>query len=429
MFYKLINYLNTKNNFPYYICTPLVYSIGNASEHIYTAAAHAKRSGKKILIFKTKYLKNFLNYNVCNNELFESLILNNQSESKNLFYQLVDFLIQIEFVVRRFFAIILKKYMNIDLGESFRFPFLGSRDLYFSDKFGSYNSVTPLSIRECEADLIKKKKEECLRILEASGVKDKKFICLHVRDDNYYNDSGRREYRNSNIDNYIDLINYLIEKDYCVFRLGDKPAPKVKFSNKNFFDLPYSDLKSEIMDLFLIKECEFYVGTISGTMDTAYLFNKPTFLTNMYDLFPSFPRKKNDRGIFKKILDKKKGNFLNIKQFAELSINYHHCETDIKDLSFQDNTAEDLLEGIDEYYNFINSKNKVNKEKFTLDTSQLNCNRFLNIRLEEIYKKDFIENKFFKNDIWKKNEFMRIVKRFKACEGSFNTSYLKKNFQ
>ena len=168
MFYKLINYLNTKNNFPYYICTPLVYSIGNASEHIYTAAAHAKRSGKKILIFKTKYLKNFLNYNVCNNELFESLILNNQSESKNLFYQLVDFLIQIEFVVRRFFAIILKKYMNIDLGESFRFPLLGSRDLYFSDKFGSYNSVTPLSIRECEADLIKKKREECLRILEES---------------------------------------------------------------------------------------------------------------------------------------------------------------------------------------------------------------------------------------------------------------------
>ena len=69
------------------------------------------------------------------------------------------------------------------------------------------------------------------------------------------------------------------------------------------------------------------------------------------------------------------------------------------------------------------------KEKFNLDTSQLNFNRFLNIRLEEIYKKDFIENEFFKNDIWKKNEFMRIIKRFKACEGSFNTSYLKKNFQ
>ena len=55
MFFKIINYLNSNKKFPYYICTPLVYSIGNASEHIATAAAHAKRSGKKILIFKTRY--------------------------------------------------------------------------------------------------------------------------------------------------------------------------------------------------------------------------------------------------------------------------------------------------------------------------------------------------------------------------------------
>ena len=51
MFFRLLNYLNSKNFFPYYICTPLIYSIGNASEHIYTSAAHAKRVGKKILIF------------------------------------------------------------------------------------------------------------------------------------------------------------------------------------------------------------------------------------------------------------------------------------------------------------------------------------------------------------------------------------------
>ena len=58
-------------------------------------------------------------------------------------------------------------------------------------------------------------------------------------------------------------------------------------------------------------------------------------------------------------------------------------------------------------------------KKIKLDASQLNFNQFLNIRLEEIYKKDFIENEFFKNNIWKKNEFMRIVKRFKAIFGYF----------
>ena len=49
------------------------------------------------------------------------------------------------------------------------------------------------------------------------------------------------------------------------------------------------------MDLFLIKECSFYVGTISGTMDTSYLFKKPTFLTNMYELFQAFQEKRGQR--------------------------------------------------------------------------------------------------------------------------------------
>ena len=39
------------------------------------------------------------------------------------------------------------------------------------------------------------------------------------------------------------------------------------------------------MDLCLIKECEFYVGTPSGPLDTAYLFEKPVLVTNLYDLY------------------------------------------------------------------------------------------------------------------------------------------------
>ena len=67
------------------MCTPLVYGIGNASEHIVYAAAHAKRSGKKLLIFKTRYFQKFLRYHICNNALFDSLILNNQINKKNFF--------------------------------------------------------------------------------------------------------------------------------------------------------------------------------------------------------------------------------------------------------------------------------------------------------------------------------------------------------
>ena len=212
-------------------------------------------------------------------------------------------MIQIEFILRRASAIFFKKFFDIDLGESFRFSYLGLTNLNTSKKILNYNQITPHSIKDSTADLEYKKKEECYKLLRSTGIKDKKFVCLHVRDNKYRNDSGRREYRNSDINNYIELIKLLISKGYYVFRTGDKPSPKVNFSNRQFIDYPYSDIKSELMDLFLIKECEFYVGTVSGTMDTAYLFNKPLLLTNMCELFSNFLRKKNDRGIFKKMID------------------------------------------------------------------------------------------------------------------------------
>ena len=162
-------------------------------------------------------------------------------------------------------------------------------------------------------------------------------------------------------------------------------------------------------------------------MDTSYLFKKPTFLTNMYELFPSFPRKKEDRGIFKKIFDKKKGEYINIKQFAELGIAYHHCEIDMNDLNFIENTSEELLEGISEYYDLISS----NENKFINSQNskiQNNFNTFLSNRLQEMYENDFIKNDYFKKNDWKKNEFMRITKRFKSCEGTLTKSYLKYNF-
>ena len=430
MFFSIIEKLNYKKKFPYYICTPLVYGIGAASEHIATNAAHSKRLGKKILIFKTRYFQKFLRYHICNNALFDSLILNNQNNKKNFFYFIIDYLIQIEFVLRRGSAIFFKKFFKIDLGESFRFSFLGLINWQTFKKETSYNQITSLSIKNSTADLEHKKKEECYKLLRSSGIKDKKFVCLHVRDNKYRNDIGRREYRNSDINNYIELIKLLISKGYYVFRMGDQPTPRVNFSNRQFIDYPYLNIKSELMDLFLIKECEFFVGTLSGIMDTAYLFNKPLLLTNMYDLFPSFPRKKNDRGIFKKIIDKKTGEIINIKDFAKFNISYHHSEIDIRDIIFKENSEEELYNAMEEYLDFINKKNHLDNTQIKFDDIQIKFNEFLHKRLEEIYNEFFVKNNFFKEkgDKFRRDNFIRIIKRFKSCEGTYNSSYLQKNF-
>ena len=387
------------------------------------AASHAKRFGKKILIFKTRYFQKFLRYHICNNALFDSLILNNQINKKNFFYFIIDYLIQIEFILRRGSAIFFKRFFKIDLGETFRFSFLGVTNLYTSKKIINYNLITPLSIKNSTTDLEYKKKKECYKLLRSNGIKDKKFVCLHVRDNKYHNDIGRREYRNSDINNYIELIKLLISKDYYVFRLGDKPTFKVNFSNKQFIDYPYLNIKSELMDLFLIKECEFFVGTMSGLQETAYLFNKPVLVTNMYNLIENFPRKKNDRGILKKIIDKKTGEIINIKDFAKFNINYHHRVSDIKEIMFEENSEEELYNAMKEYLDVINKKNH-------LENIQIKFNEFLHKSVECTYNEFIVQNNFFKEkvDKFRMHDIIKIIKRFKSCEGAYNSSYLQKNF-
>ena len=55
---------------------------------------------------------------------------------------------------------------------------------------------------------------------------------------------------------------------------------------------------------------------------------------------------------------------------------------------------------------------------------------FLHKRLEEIYNEEFVKSEFFKgkSDKFIKHEFIRRIARFKSCEGTYNSSYLQKNF-
>ena len=41
MFYRLVEFLNNKKNFPYYFISPLIYSYGNSAEQIYLVSGES----------------------------------------------------------------------------------------------------------------------------------------------------------------------------------------------------------------------------------------------------------------------------------------------------------------------------------------------------------------------------------------------------
>lgn len=146
------------------------------------------------------------------------------------------------------------------------------------------------------------------------------LVCLHVRDHFFRKDENKKNYRNSDINNYIDTINYLIENNFKVIRMG-KSGQKINFKHQNFFDYPNLDNTDDILDIFLINKCKFYIGTQSGILDVAYMFNKPILTTNMVELYTSYPRKKIDRGIFKKVFSKRDKKKYQLKNFQKCLLN------------------------------------------------------------------------------------------------------------
>jgi putative glycosyltransferase (TIGR04372 family) len=421
MLSKLLNVLNRIKNFPFYFISPLVYAIGTASEAILLTSYKIKGTKKKVIILSPCFFQKILKYNVCNKSLFSDIIINKSKVNNNFIIKFfLNFFFEIEFFIIRLLILILDEF-NIKTPEKFRFPCIGINKISTYEDVNNDNfyklpfmKIKPFLGSRTFIDLDYNKKKKCKEILKEITF-NKKFVCLHVRD-SFYKNNNIKNYRNSNINNYIQAIEYLIKKNYFIFRLGNSPVNKINFANKFFLDYPYSPIKSDLMDLFLIKECDFYIGNQSGTYDTANMFNKPKLITNMVEAFTSYPNRINDRGIFKKILDKKKGKIIKINEFISMPFKYNDPEQSVTNLDFIENNSVEILQATIEFLNLIE-----NNKGTQFSTLQKKFNIF--------HKTAFARHYNIKDISLIKNiEGLKITRMMRSFKGTMCESYLKDSF-
>ncbi len=422
MISKLINILNRIKIFPYYIITPIVYAVGTASEEILVGAKKARNLNKKILIIFPTLAQNYLNYNICNEFLSTHLILNNfkQANKKNL-KKIIQFFVNIEMIIMRIIILVFKNILSNQTREKLKFPRIGINFSYSNDNINhnnlrnkSFDDISPLNISNEKIDLIYD--ENYLSKLNAHIKFDfnDPYVCLQVRDSAFYNDSNRKNYRNSNIENYYELINFLVSKNYKVIRMGSKVHNPIKIKNKNIIDYPYSEFYNKYLDLLFMKNCNFYIGTSSGLIDVAWLFNRPVLLTNMINIFSGLPRNKCDRGIFKKIFNKN-GRMLTLKEYMRLPFSFHNLDKNINDLSFEENSSEELYLAVSEFVDILD------KENFSLNQKQ----KIFNSQVNENLNKLFAD----RNDIdclVNYHACLNMLRITKSCKGSLSSFYLDK---
>jgi putative glycosyltransferase (TIGR04372 family) len=414
MFYKLVEFLNNKKNFPYYFISPLIYSYGNSAEQIYLISGEKFLKNRKIIILNYGYLTKILKYKISNKNLLSDLEINGQSQKKNkIILQILGFAIFFEFFIKRFFVLYFFDFFKIKINELKRFPYLGLEKLYsFNDNL-NFKNVEKIVLAQSKIILDQDAKKKCQAMLKDYNLDSKKIVTLHVRDSKYKDDYSKRNYRNSDINNYIKMIKFLISKDYIVFRLGTSPCSKINFEDPNFIDYPELDLQSSLLDLYLVEQSEFFIGTGSGPRAVAEMFSIPILITNSDD-FSDMPLKNMDRVLFKKFFLKENNNPLSIMELLNSEYNLYDPELYLNNFNLVENTSEELLSAGKEF--LLNLSNK----KFELNEQQEEFNKILKKKIQYFYTES--DNNTFKYHI----ETLRYIKRCKTMEGSICQSSLKK---
>jgi putative glycosyltransferase (TIGR04372 family) len=194
--------------------------------------------------------------------------------------------------------------------------------------------------------------------------KDKKIICIHLRNENFYKESGLTS-RNADFSNYKDSINFLEKKGFFIIKFTDKIS---SFKSDNFFELTTNNLLDKRLQVYLVSKCEFFIVTPSGPSFLANLFKKPSLCTNFFPHSQIIGYNKMDITIPKKVFSKLTNTYLTFSQiFSDKTFLIASARILEKyNLEVQQNSSESILEGVKEM--LIN----LNKNSNEPTTNQIN---------------------------------------------------------
>ena len=113
-------------------------------------------------------------------------------------------------------------------------------------------------------------------------IKGDKFICISVRDRAFFNESkiSSHSYRCSNIDDYELTIKYLLDLGYWVIRMGKKVEEPIKINHNKLIDYGVDKNRSDLLDIWFCKNCEFFISTGTGIDAVAIMFKRQMLMVN-----------------------------------------------------------------------------------------------------------------------------------------------------
>ncbi|HLB43584.1 MAG TPA: TIGR04372 family glycosyltransferase [Gammaproteobacteria bacterium] len=310
---------------------------------------------------------------------FYILIADSHAKAANIyFYNLVKthfFILQSYFLFK-----MIESFRHNRLIKQFNLIIIYPQDFNFGVECAKYGHA-PTQIRLPAKDIAYGK--ELLRLKFNIDLDKNKIVCIFARDSQYLEKMfpngnwSHHNHRDMDIDTFIKAIDYLCEQGYTVFRLGKVVAKAVNYHHPNFIDYALTENRSDFLDIFLIYIAYLTIGTPSGITDLPAVFNKSYLNLGFTPPF-RVPLGENALYIPKKICfsdSKKELPFNELLRFFP-NIKVRFPSFDSKDmerlnLSYVENTAEEILVATQEMINRLAGKWQPSEEEKNLEQCYL----------------------------------------------------------
>jgi putative glycosyltransferase (TIGR04372 family) len=171
--------------------------------------------------------------------------------------------------------------------------------------------------------LSEEQNNQCKEKLKSFGwIEKDKIICLNIRDSNYLSekypsyDWRYHAYRDSDILQYTDAIQWLLDNGYYVVRTGNQTKKSTGVKNLKFYDCTFSGANDELLDLWFFLNCYATITVSSGPDVLAAFAGKPMLLINYLPLARSMWFA-NASLAPKKLRNSINKNYLNLQEYLE----------------------------------------------------------------------------------------------------------------
>ena len=404
------------------ILSPHPVSIGNASEDYYFGLLKARREGKKLVVLFPYPLPGRLRQ-----PTFDPAFLFLESDllamkHRSLISSLLSGIFTLYFLVAIVSIKLVLKFIRFEPSGYYWRPLAG-QDLLWRPNAGQIEFNWTLAGAQdwetqfstpLELSLPRKHVVACKAIRERMGLpRDAWFVCLHVREGGYSGDWGN--IRNSEITHYLGAIKEITQRGGWVVRMGDPSMTKLQ-PLERVIDYVHSPDRSAIMDVYLLKECSFYVGTTSGITDTAFLLGKPVVLTNMTSWINLLPPRYGDLVIFKHVYSQSEKRFISIQEWILRSSWITSDNWSSTDWLLVENSEEEIRSVVKERLDFPKYQGPSDLQQ-DFKKAHLSAARALS--------KTF---RFSLSELENGNDWFRFASRMLTWRGEVSADFLEKNW-